>query len=466
MNKANGFIGQASDSARLQTTIDYDWTPTAAGSPHIKAGEIAKYSNDLADRTIAGMKTNMGASKFDDLVTKMGYPDETAFRAGLAGKMRTEARQIIKPGKAVEKITKTIGYSPTGQPITVDDFVEVYKPGTINVDDSVTIARRSLEKLDPPTMKVATAYADDAVDAAVRARGTELIAQSDDILKGLSKRSTFGKIKTALRGIFTWKFLSGLLKGLGIAAAGQAGGFFGTKIYWENMFTNPLADPEVNKLNISTGVTGDGIDNDDDGSIDEEICDGFDNDKDGKIDEDCGDTIDKDLHNGMTYRIDITENGPHNITWTIKKVVPGGGPLGFDTMSKLLKEKTATTIEGDCSGKFAQRGVQDIFGPYIISPENAKLVGLDNALYYLKPVNNEIILNAAVKYKLSLAPLLAAIFESNAHRKPDVKEQVNAVAEELSKTDLERFAKAHKLDSRKVEKTANTWADLPTITEE
>lgn len=32
---------------------------------------------------------------------------------------------------------------------------------------------------------------------------------------------------------------------------------------------------------------GDEIDNDCDGSLDEEVCDGLDNDGDGKIDEDC-----------------------------------------------------------------------------------------------------------------------------------------------------------------------------------
>lgn len=33
---------------------------------------------------------------------------------------------------------------------------------------------------------------------------------------------------------------------------------------------------------------GDGIDNDCDGSIDEELCNGIDDDADGEVDEDCG----------------------------------------------------------------------------------------------------------------------------------------------------------------------------------
>ena len=40
---------------------------------------------------------------------------------------------------------------------------------------------------------------------------------------------------------------------------------------------------------------GDGIDNDCDGEIDEEVCDGIDNDADGGIDEDCESKIKKHI---------------------------------------------------------------------------------------------------------------------------------------------------------------------------
>lgn len=40
---------------------------------------------------------------------------------------------------------------------------------------------------------------------------------------------------------------------------------------------------------VVTGqVDGDGIDNDCDGSVDEELCNGIDDDADGQVDEDCG----------------------------------------------------------------------------------------------------------------------------------------------------------------------------------
>lgn len=52
----------------------------------------------------------------------------------------------------------------------------------------------------------------------------------------------------------------------------------------------------VEKLcQITTQVNGDGIDNDCDGSIDEELCNGVDDDADGAVDEDCG---------GMNYKHD------------------------------------------------------------------------------------------------------------------------------------------------------------------
>lgn len=38
----------------------------------------------------------------------------------------------------------------------------------------------------------------------------------------------------------------------------------------------------------TTQVEGDNIDNDCDGSIDEELCNGIDDDADGSVDEDCG----------------------------------------------------------------------------------------------------------------------------------------------------------------------------------
>lgn len=39
---------------------------------------------------------------------------------------------------------------------------------------------------------------------------------------------------------------------------------------------------------ITTQTEGDGIDNDCDGSVDEELCNNIDDDADGSIDEDCG----------------------------------------------------------------------------------------------------------------------------------------------------------------------------------
>lgn len=38
----------------------------------------------------------------------------------------------------------------------------------------------------------------------------------------------------------------------------------------------------------TTQVSGDGVDNDCDGSVDEELCNGVDDDADNAVDEDCG----------------------------------------------------------------------------------------------------------------------------------------------------------------------------------
>ncbi len=481
----DNLIGEISNTAGGSYTGNIHYKPdlSGTGTPLLQTGSNPAFANPLANDAVDALKINLGPDKFDDLVTKAGYTGatgearETAFRAALRTQMQKETRQIAKGiGPTIGQVPDAIPAGTIINPATGQPYAQAMQgtknvvtgPAAMTADDSVTAVKRALKNLDTPSgAKLASTYADDAIDDIVKLGIRDVARETAEAgTTALAKSVPPGKIASILKGLFTWNFLKSLLKGVGVAGAGQLGGYIGSRIYWEGIFEDPVANPEVGKLGISTGVTGDGKDNDNDGSIDEEVCDGVDNDGDKLVDEDCGDTFDRDLHNGMTYRIDIEERGPHNITWDIKKVVEGGGPLGFDTMDRLLREEKATVIEGDCDGKFAQRGVQEIFGPYIISPENAKFVGLDNALFYLKPVNNEIILNAADSHKLGLAELLAAIFESNAHRKPDVKEQVNLVAEELSKTDLERFAKAHKLDPKTVKKTAENWSKLPTIAKE
>ncbi len=455
-NVANG-TGQRMGSR----TISYD----AVGRPGSRM--VTDYTTDLAKRTASELENSMGPTKYNKMVRDAGFPDSEAFVRDLQGKMRPEVEKTLRAnvpeGGATERIQ-------TGK----NKWSTKHKPRIIDPDDAARISSDVLDDIGrngvgPNRIKIGAQVIDDSIDdtikEAIRKAGTESLDDAGKVIKP-------GRLKSFFKGIFSWSFAKSMLKGLGIAAAGQLGGYIGSRVYWEGMFSDPLQNPDVPKLSVNLGTIGDGEDNDGDGQTDEEICDGRDNDGDDRVDEDCGSIIDNDLFNGSTYRIDIIERTPKNTVWEIKKVVIGTGPLSFKTMNTLLQTNKAELIEGDCQGKFAQRGVQEMFGPYIISAENARVVGVNRAMFYLKPENTEKILAVQEKHSLDLAVLLTAMFESNTHRMPDFDGQLEAIATELKtmqkdcsthECTLEKFAQAHKLKADTLNKTFKAWNELPKL---
>jgi hypothetical protein len=431
----------------------------------VDASDIIKYSEGLAERTSAELKKQMGPKEFADFLAKGGFADEAAFRVQLSSIMQRHVDDAAS--RAVTSVTLP-------GTITTPSRQQYAITASLQPDDATRIALDTLDEINtrgigPGGVKVG----DEALDATINKVVKKGIREAGETgISDAGKKIPFKRIRALGRSLVTWDFWKALGKGALIGAAGQLAGTIGWRIYWEGLFKDPLQDPETGKLTINTGTTGDGVDNDGDGQVDEEMCDGFDNDGDKEIDEDCGGILDRELENGMTYRIDIIERGKNNISWDIKKVVLGGGPLSFENMNKLLKEKKAELIEGDCQGKFAQRGVQELFGPYLINEENAKFVGADRAAFYLKPENLEVILKTADKKQVELAVLLSAMFESGIHRKPDFEEQLNATAEELKDMQkrcsthyctLQKFQRKHDLDYDKLKNSFNAWNNLPRL---
>ena len=223
-----------------------------------------------------------------------------------------------------------------------------------------------------------------------------------------SRKLNWGQgIKKAAANLLSWQTVRTMGWGVGCGIVSNLAGMGAWKWYWGKNYTDP------NELaNIVTQTTsGNGIDDDEDGEIDEETCDGINNDpqNDDLIDEDCGNILQRTIKKYSTYRLDIEQsisNGRRSIN--IREIT---SEADIQTMKEDLANGSATRMdEKYCNGEFMEKSIQIVFGS--LSPPDSEPA---RKIVYYTPAIQEPVVNMAIRYKdkgITEAMLMAIVFES------------------------------------------------------